>query len=366
VHRIDQDPGARERLLAWLEPVIRREPGQNGFRQLLVRLLLELDRAEEALPHLEALAPMAPRFRLEAARLCVRTGRAVQGREHARALLETIRRSPSRGSEEAELAELRIEALYLFGDLDQALSRASEAMVKHPDHADLPRLRSRLLREKARQLADVATRPEEGSRSPLAEPLIPLARDDDVRERQFALLLEAARMPGAGAGPYDELLGFALRNPTYREEFRKILIERLAGGETPAFIHTLLGLLEWEIGDVRRARTHWELASDRDPVDLRALNNLAWALASIEPKDLERALSLVDRVLSLRPDLDAALDTKGQILYSMGRKTEAVRYLESALEGLKGNPQLRKTLARLYEEMGMPEIAAHHQEAIGK
>ena len=61
------------------------------------------------------------------------------------------------------------------------------------------------------------------------------------------------------------------------------------------------------------------------------------------------------RVLEVR-------ETRGQILAALGRSEEALPDLEAAL-GMRRVPvDLHKTLAKVYDELGNPQMAARHRE----
>lgn len=64
-----------------------------------------------------------------------------------------------------------------------------------------------------------------------------------------------------------------------------------------------------------------------------ALNGLAYAMA-LAGVDLEEALALASEALRLDPDSPAILDTRGYILYRLGRHAEAVRDLRRAAAGI--------------------------------
>jgi len=60
-----------------------------------------------------------------------------------------------------------------------------------------------------------------------------------------------------------------------------------------------------------------------------AMNNLAYILSE-RAQDLEFALNLADRALEKEPDQHNLLDTKGWILYKLGRLQEALQFVSKA------------------------------------
>jgi len=74
-----------------------------------------------------------------------------------------------------------------------------------------------------------------------------------------------------------------------------------------------------------------------DAPDARALNNLCWELA-LADVGLERALSLCNRAIKLKPDSAAYPDSKGLVLLRMNRLEESIRAYDAALRIEPGMP----------------------------
>lgn len=94
-----------------------------------------------------------------------------------------------------------------------------------------------------------------------------------------------------------------------------------------------------------------------------ALNNLAWVLANSEPKDLDRALNLVDQALQLKPNDHRYRETRGQILTGLEQWAGAIKDLEFALNGLPSAADVHKSLAECYEQIGNRDLAQAHSKA---
>jgi uncharacterized protein len=80
--------------------------------------------------------------------------------------------------------------------------------------------------------------------------------------------------------------------------------------------------------DVAEAERLWQLGIDRDV--WQAKNALAYSWAEHD-RNLDAALKLVDEALSAQPKSIDAIDTRGWILYRLGRLDEAAAELERAL-----------------------------------
>ena len=84
-------------------------------------------------------------------------------------------------------------------------------------------------------------------------------------------------------------------------------------------------------------------------------------LATTDPPDLPRALQLINQVLEKAPNEANYRDTRGRIYVKMGKWREALPDLEAALSRSANNPNLHRTLATVYERLGVPAMAAEHQ-----
>jgi Flp pilus assembly protein TadD len=113
--------------------------------------------------------------------------------------------------------------------------------------------------------------------------------------------------------------------------------------------------------DFPEALVHLERAHALQPNDPDTLNNLAWALAYQEEPDLERALTLCDQALKLRPRDHRIRETRGQILAKLGRHEDAIVDLESALGRRERDREIHETLAKLYDALGDSELAETHR-----
>lgn len=84
-------------------------------------------------------------------------------------------------------------------------------------------------------------------------------------------------------------------------------------------------------GDKAQAEDHYRQAIAVDPDNLLALNNYAYLLA-VEGRDLDKAERMSSRTIQERPDDINSLDTYAWILFRQKKYTEALAYIQKALD----------------------------------
>ncbi len=84
-------------------------------------------------------------------------------------------------------------------------------------------------------------------------------------------------------------------------------------------------------GDKAQAEEHYRQAIAVDPDNLLALNNYAYLLA-VEGRDLDKAERMSSRTIQERPDDINSLDTYAWILFRQKKYTEALAYIQKALD----------------------------------
>jgi len=108
--------------------------------------------------------------------------------------------------------------------------------------------------------------------------------------------------------------------------------------------HRLLSRFQKEYGDANGALTTLELALKRSPNDLWLINELAMEYADQRTK-LEKALTLINRALEYQPDNSIFLDTKGWILFKIGKNEEAMDFFQRSLDV---NPNNREAIDHIH------------------
>lgn len=144
------------------------------------------------------------------------------------------------------------------------------------------------------------------------------------------------------------------------DKAREVLRTQLVEGQGSGLTHLALGMDAWQRGKQEEALLHLEQAYKLAPHLGVVANNLAWVLASMEPPDLDRALRLVETVLEQWPNQPLCRDTRGYILFRMGRYREALADYQAALPALRNDPGIHQRLAETYGKLGLTDLAEQH------
>jgi uncharacterized protein HemY len=89
-------------------------------------------------------------------------------------------------------------------------------------------------------------------------------------------------------------------------------------------------------------------------------NNMATLLTLSTPPELDRALAIIQSVVTNSPANPEFRDTRGQILLKLKRYQEAITDLEFALPSLKPAASTHKALAEAYQALGLSQLAQEH------
>ena len=94
------------------------------------------------------------------------------------------------------------------------------------------------------------------------------------------------------------------------------------------------------------------------------LNNLAWFIAHDDPPQLDRALELTNKVISLFPTQKEFHESRGQIHALRNQWEEARQDLELATTVMPDHIELHRTLVKVYEALALPTMARVHREKV--
>ena len=97
-----------------------------------------------------------------------------------------------------------------------------------------------------------------------------------------------------------------------------------------AEIYGQIGEANFGLKDFENGKIFYEKAIEKQPTSLILKNNYAYRLA-LHTNELEKAEKLIDEVLISAPNQARFLDTKGWILFVIGKYTAAQEYLDKAL-----------------------------------
>ena len=319
---------------------IQLQPKSRDAKALLGSLYAATGRPREARPLLEEVAGDNPELLLELARVCKQAGDDEGFRRRLEAATNAARVRVEARADDKVARLLWAQALTMNDDYAGALEVLGRGNSLSGDES---------LRESmATVCASWSLSLEKNPRSRPSERLEVLERGLIYSPENPELLRQLGRLMGASGED--------------AEKARALVQTAVASGKATALGHFLLGNDAFNRGKDDEARTHWEQAHNVDEKMPLITNNLAWALAYREPADPERALGLIDRALVLTPKDPRLHGTRGQILVKLDRYKDAVTELEFALTLGENTPGIHEALAKAYDGLKMPDLAAEHRK----
>jgi tetratricopeptide (TPR) repeat protein len=144
-------------------------------------------------------------------------------------------------------------------------------------------------------------------------------------------------------------------------EYLSESLETKGPDPTLHFTRSILEVIEERIDD---AKEDLETALKLKPDHGSSLNNLAWLLATREPRDVQRAKLLARKAIETNEQIATYRDTLGAILLESNEIPEAIEQLESALArtAARERYKLHQKLARAYGMLGNERLAKLHQD----
>jgi len=301
---------------------------------------LGMNQFREATEYLEKVATKRPHLRYELTNLYFRMGdrkNALRNLNLASDYYEKmVRENPNNHEMRARCATIRLNKRDLKGCIQ--MLEYGHAREKSED-SPYPQL----LAQTHVAVYDVLSR----------EPNIPL-------EQRLAHLRAALSYVTDYQPALVRIIQFVTQPGDAGREVEAYLQKMIAEGRMPATGHFALGTKAWQDKDIDKALWHLERAFELDPGLGHIGNNLAWILAEKDPPDLERALQIISSVVDEFPDVPTFRDTKGQIHVKRGEWKQGLVDLEAALPFMKDNLELHQSLAKIYEQLGKPELASEH------
>ncbi len=246
---------------------------------------------------------------------------------------------PPASEEELQERKAWIVLLLKRQEYDIAEDHLDMLLAQHPEDDQLHALRGRLFldRHQYPEAYDSFSRAAQRDSSlpalsGIVQALASLERPDEVERiarRMVALFpdnVEAMRYYGLALrdnGKFDEAVA-ALHEAVRKEP------------ENPELLFNLASTLE-RGQRFNEASAIFERLLELDPNNPTVLNYYAYMNAE-RNADLDRAMNMVEHALAQAPANGAFLDTKGWVLYRLGRYDEAKAYLERALEAEGDDP----------------------------
>lgn len=180
-------------------------------------------------------------------------------------------------------------------------------------------------------------------------------------------LHEALKYDPNHTAAYERLLSYSQGTTEGQTSLTEILNEVIAQGQEPGLAHFAMSILKWKEKDVPASRFHLERAYALLPEIPFIANNLAWLLATEEPVDLNRALSLIEPAVKEYPNEPRLLDTRGTIRMKLEKWNEALDDFERALQyqiAEASQTELHEKLAIVYGKLHQPELEKKHLEMV--
>lgn len=335
----------------WLELATTNAPQAVGPRIVLSDLLISRGEFDEAHSVLQPLSQDHFEIAFRVVKLDSLLGRNDRARERAEPLVRTLQ---SYLRKQPQNLVIRIRCASLLGLLDRtsdAVSTLRDGLV-YASTDGQQRLLKRLLVDAI--LARVAAI-SYGDAS---------ANDLVMR---FGMLDDAQRMDESGSKTHEAIIktleaSMAFYTPEVIEARSRIL-ENLP----PDIARFVEGTAALQSGNIQEGKQLLDADIEKDAKSPGLLNNLAHAILIEESPDFEKALTYSNAAVKVLPNHPYLRETRGQILFRMGRYHEAMADLELALEAEELRAGIRVNLASTYENIGMPEKAAeqralHRQE----
>lgn len=143
-----------------------------------------------------------------------------------------------------------------------------------------------------------------------------------------------------------------------------LLKDQILAGATTWQTHMVLAEAYYGMGNINESIRQWEMALDRNPNNLEALNNMAICMARLDPNNLEKPLELLNNASKLMPSNPELLDSYGEVLVLANRPKEAIIKYEMAIRQDGRRIDTRKRLVEAYQKVGMKELAKAQQAVV--
>jgi tetratricopeptide (TPR) repeat protein len=134
-------------------------------------------------------------------------------------------------------------------------------------------------------------------------------------------------------------------DPTYYERAENLANAAESAGAPIVQVHLLRATIAFYRGDLSATELHYGKVLEREPRNLVALNNLAYALIQLAGKYNEAA-ALALRAIKIDPGNSGVRDTYAQALIGLDRLDEAEHHARLAVLARPDDPDFRLTLVR--------------------
>lgn len=193
-----------------------------------------------------------------------------------------------------------------------------------------------------------------------------LVRSDDRMQVNLNFLSAAIKSDPTNVAVQSEIQVLYEVGIASTPEQRKALINLIAQQGSSLVPKIVLANSALAEGKVDEAITYYELILAEVPEFTIALNNLAAVLAKKTPPEIDKARQLIDKAISITPNIAECRDTKGDIEAQAGNNDSALTEYLKALELAPARLTTREKLIKLYESLGNESEASKQRELLQK
>lgn len=332
-----------------LKIIHEEAPKDVAIQQLYADYLIASEKFPQAIPILEQLARFQPMRGLQAAALSRRLGNPEAANRLAKMTLDAVALMSEEDPTNSVLA-LAVAQNQLFLKRYPESLRTLERSIK--------RAKTKEEAEKLKQAYGDATAAWIG--------FIEQSEMSNTQERLRILRLLEKALNYAPTNPRvltivaDQVLA------TLDDDDEQVVMlrESLINGSSSGIAHFIRGTAALMEDDVETATTALRLAAQHMPRSGAILNNLAVALSVRDSDNLEEALKISDTAIKQTTNpTPHFFETRGQILFRLGRYVDAIPDLERSLTVESLAQKSHESLATCYEKIGEEDLSKLHQQA---
>lgn len=334
---------AIEPALDYWQRKVESDETQVEPRLVLSQLFVIVGDAEQAAKILDPAAQKDQKLQISRAQLLMSAGK----KEEASAILDEIIRisesSLERNPRYLPSVSQKAECL-LIASSPQLAKEFLEDFARQEGNARIPSnttLRS-LYGQACLQAYDQQIPPGVGQIA--SSSVLPYIEPDALLQ----LLVDVFELESFAGGALERLARLAVSDHPAAGQAEKMLRQVRERSSAPEKILTLAGTQALFMGEYGKAMAYLEeanvLSNGRDP---ETLNNLAIAKTRSEPKDLQKALELVNQALLKLPDNPDILATRGEVYVALERWEDASRDLQQALLLRPDNKEIHQFLEQV-------------------
>jgi tetratricopeptide (TPR) repeat protein len=187
-----------------------------------------------------------------------------------------------------------------------------------------------------------------------------LSLQPDGTDAAIELVQRVRRMfgPETAASSYVQVIRSGKPNDGQREAIKRYIEDAMEKNSQSSSLRLTWAECLQLAGESDRAVAVYRGVLRREPDNILALNNLAWAL-SLQPNDdikLQESLAHIERAIDLAGPLDELLDTRARILFKSGRHDAGLRDMCEAVNQAP-SPSRLNDYAVMLQKAGKPQEA---------